>query len=105
MKINSFISIFRLSSFILCLILTADLNAQAASNIAEIFKPLRVGQSVSVVEGQRGIEITVMDSAEIGTHLVSELSVNHIVIQDIAKISKTWIPVTSISKVVFIKIK
>ena len=87
------------------LALTPDLNAQAANNIAEIFRPLRVGQSVSLVEGQRGIELTVMDSAEIGTHSIYELSANHIVVQDIAKISKTWIAVTVISKVVLIKRK
>jgi len=105
MKIIIFIRLFRLLSLILSLTLVSDLNAQVTSNIAEIFKPLRVGQSVSVIEGQRGIEITVIDSIEVGTHLVSELSASHIVVQDIAKISKTWIPVTAISKVVLIKTK
>jgi hypothetical protein len=96
MKIIIFIRLFRLLSLILSLTLVADLRAQAVGNIVEIFKPLRVGQSVSVIEGQRRIEITVMDSVEVGTHLVSELSASHIAVQDIAKISKTWVPIKSI---------
>jgi hypothetical protein len=94
----------RTAIFLSCFWLTGNLSAQTTSNVAEIFKPLRVGQSVTLYESTRGFEISLLDSGEKGSHSITELGSNHIALQDITKISKVWIPISSISKVSMIHI-
>jgi hypothetical protein len=96
--------LFQSIILLICLSLTDNLSAQAAGNVAEIFKPLRIGQSVSLTESARGFEISLLDAGEIGSHTITELGSNHIALQDITKISKVWIPISSISKITSINI-
>lgn len=64
------------------------------------------GLHVTLMEKPGGtVEILILDDGKVGTHIVLENYSNFIVIEDISRVSKRWLPVTSIYGVVRIKTK
>lgn len=77
----------------------------APPSTAAIFKPLKVGQKVSVEERPGGqFDVMLLNDGAIGAHTVIELGANHLVVEDIAAVSRRWIPLTSIRAVVWTRV-
>ena len=83
-------------------------NVAAGSDLqsahAETFKSLRVGQRVTLKEALFGAEISLLGDGKIGSHIVVELGANHILLEDIVRITQIWIPITSIRSITWIKL-
>ena len=97
------------SSVAMVLILGASPHALAQDKPqgpAAIFKPLRVGQKVTLVDkGGAGVDVQLLNDGTIGTHSVIELGSGHILVEDLVAISRTWIPTTSIRSVVWTRVR
>ncbi len=63
------------------------------------FGPLRVGDKVTLREKQGRYEFLLMPKVDGGSHTVVELAKDHIAVEDIARVNRTWIPVTSVQAV------
>lgn len=63
------------------------------------FGPLRVGDKVTMREKQGRYEFTLLPKLDGGSHTVVELARDHIAVEDIAGVNRTWIPVTSVQAV------
>jgi hypothetical protein len=73
---------------------------------AAIFKPLRVGQKVTLMDkGGAGVDVQLFNDGSIGTHSVIELGSGHLVVEDLVAISRIWIPTTSIRSVVWMRVR
>ncbi len=82
------------------------LQAQDRVPPAGIFKPLRVGQKVTLVEkAAAGIEIRLLNDGAWGSHAIVEIAAGYIVLEDLVAVSRTWIPVTSIRSVVWMRVR
>lgn len=65
-----------------------------------IFSALKVGQHVNIVQLNGGIEVTLLDDGTLlSGYVVVELGATYLVVEDIVKVNRTWIPVTAIMKV------
>lgn len=72
---------------------------------AGIFRPLRVGQKVTVADKPPiGLEIRLLNEGTIGTHLILEIASSHIVLEDISALSRIWIPATAIRSVTWTRV-
>ena len=90
-------------SIILSMLVLASFNIQAQPenlpNKLSVFSPLRVGQKISLKESFGLWEINLLNNGEIGTHTIQEINTSYLVLLDVAKITKTWIPLTSVKVV------
>jgi hypothetical protein len=84
----------------------SSLQAQDRAPPAGIFKPLRVGQKVTLVEKPAaGMEIRLLNDGAWGSHSIVEIAAGHIVLEDLVAVSRVWIPVTSIRSVVWMRVR
>lgn len=90
--------------FSVFLVLNTVQGADSPAARADIFKGLQLGQRVTLKEGAFGTEISLLGDGKVGAHIVLELGVNHIVLEDIMHITKTWIPITSIRSVSWMRL-
>ena len=82
-----------------CLLTLGSLSTVNAQP-ADIFKPLKVGQHINITSVNGGVEVSLLDDgAQPGGYVVVELGSTYLLVEDYIKITRTWIPVTSIVKV------
>jgi hypothetical protein len=75
----------------------STVNAQPA----DIFKPLKVGQHINITSVNGGVEVSLLDDGVLPSgYVVVELGSTSLLVEDYIKITRTWIPVTSIVKVI-----
>ncbi|PHY07588.1 MAG: hypothetical protein CK528_02950 [Alcaligenaceae bacterium] len=86
--------------FLLCF-LTVGLLSSAGAQPADIFKPLKVGQHINITSVNGGVEVSLLDDGVLPSgYVVVELGSTYLLVEDYIKITRTWIPVTSIVKVI-----
>lgn len=68
------------------------------------FAPLEKGQKISLKETAHGFEITAISDVELG-FTITEIGNDYIVVEDIAKVAETRIPVYSIRSIKTVKFK
>ena len=94
-KMNSFIC-----RVTLCCVLTLGPLSIVSAQPAEIFKPLKVGQHVNITSVNGGVEVSLLDDGALPSgYVVVELGSTYLLVEDYVKITRSWIPVTSIVKV------
>ena len=82
-----------------CLLTLGSLSAVNAQP-ADIFKPLKVGQHINITSVNGGVELSLLDDGVLPSgYVVIELGSTYLLVEDYIKITRTWIPVTSIVKV------
>ena len=65
-----------------------------------IFSPLKVGQHINIVPANGGFEVALLDDGTLPSgYVVVELGATYLVVEDIVRVNRTWIPVTAIMKV------
>ena len=85
--------------FLLC-VFTAGSISSVGAQPAEIFKPLKVGQHINITSVNGGVELSLLDDGMLPSgYVVIELGSTYLLVEDYIKITRTWIPVTSIVKV------
>ena len=71
---------------------------------AAIFSALRPGLRVSITRlPAGGIEISLYEDGALGTHTVVEAGAHHVMLEDLPGVTRTWIPVTAIERVVHVR--
>jgi len=84
----------------LCCLLTLGSFSTLSAQPADIFKPLKVGQHINITSVNGGVEVSLLDDGVLPSgYVVVELGSTYLLIEDYIKITRTWIPVTSIVKV------
>lgn len=63
------------------------------------FGPLREGDKVTLRDKGGRYEVTLLPQPDAGSHRVVELGKDFVCVEDIAGISKSWIPLTSVHAV------
>lgn len=77
-----------------------------ASSRPSVLQPLRVGLAVTAKPaGGIAWDINILEDGQIGTHLVVEVGVEHVVVQDLAGVTRTWIPLSAIRSVSWSKVQ
>lgn len=69
-----------------------------------VFSELKVGQPVGLKDRGTAYEISVFEDNLPQSHNVVEIGENFIVLQDVAKVTKTTIPVYAIKSIVRLKV-
>jgi len=101
------------SSLIFCLSLVffppQFASAQSESNSklstgSTIFQALRVGQKVSLKESFGFWEISVLNNGEMGVNTIMEITPTHLLLNDPAQVTKSWIPISAVNRVTVMKI-
>lgn len=83
----------------------ASAQSDAAAKLgSSIFQALRVGQKVSLKESFGFWEISVLNNGEIGVFTILEITPTHLLLIDPAQVTKSWIPISSVSRVSVMKI-
>ena len=76
--------------------------AAPGGQTAAIFTPLKVGQKVNLEERPGGqFDVLLLNDGTVGAHTVLEVGAAHLLMEDIAVVSRRWIPVTSIRAVIW----
>jgi len=84
----------------LCCWLTLGSLSVVNAQSADIFKPLKVGQHINITSVNGGVELSLLDDGVLPSgYVVVELGSTYLLVEDYIKITRTWIPVTSIVKV------
>jgi hypothetical protein len=87
---------------LLLLVIPATSNAQDKPK-KNFLSALKEGQSIVLKENAGRYEITVMKDMRLG-HTVIEVGSDYVVVEDVAKVTETRIPVYSIKAIVKIKV-
>ncbi|WP_437191367.1 hypothetical protein [Planctomicrobium sp. SH527] len=96
------IGVLFLSAFLLMAIPPVMSPGQDRSNKG-FLDVLQVGQSVSIKEDHGRYEIRLFDGIQVG-HKVKEIGMDYIVVEDIAVVTETRIPVYSMKSVIKLKV-
>ncbi len=84
----------------LCCMLMLGAHSTLSAQPAEIFKPLKVGQHINITSVNGGVEVSLLDDGALPSgYVVVELGSSYLLVEDYVKITRSWIPVTSIVKV------
>lgn len=75
---------------------TAPRAAASAQTVAAVLRPLKPGLMVSMRLQSGAWELSILNDGQVGTHSVIELGPSHVVLQDLASVTRIWIPVTAI---------
>ena len=79
--------------------------AAPGGQTAAIFTPLKVGQKVNLEERPGGqFDVLLLNDGTVGAHTVLEVGAAHLLMEDIAVVSRRWIPVTSIRAVIWTRV-
>lgn len=71
---------------------------------AAIFSALRPGLRVSITRlPAGGVEISLYEDGALGTHTVVETGAHHLMLEDLPGVTRTWIPLTAIERVVHVR--
>jgi len=95
--------------FCLSLVFFSSHNASAQSDAAaklssSIFQALKVGQKVSLKESFGFWDISVLNNGESGVFTILEITPTHLLLNDPAQVTKSWIPISSVNRISVIKI-
>lgn len=81
-------------------------STDRASPKSAVLQPLRVGLAVTAKPaGGIAWDINILEDGQIGTHLVVEVGTEHVVVQDLAGVTRTWIPLSAIRSVSWSKVQ
>ena len=64
-----------------------------------LVQPLKIGGIVTLKSANMLWDIDLLNDGSIGTHVVVEIGVNYIVVQDISAITRSWIPLTALRSI------
>jgi len=79
-------------------------RADSAIPKPAVLQPLRVGLAVTAKPaGGVAWDINIFEDGQIGSHLVVEVGVEHVVVQDLSGLTRTWIPLSAIRSVSWTK--
>ncbi len=85
---------------VFCWLLLLGSLSPASAQPADIFKPLKVGQYINITSVNGGVEVSLLDDGVLPSgYVVIELGSTYLLVEDYVKITRSWIPVTSIVKI------
>ena len=103
-QLSRLLTLATLASAALCCLFAPPAVGQDLAGIGKVFRPLKPGHKVSLVDLSGGIEIQLLNDGAIGTYTVVEVGTAHLVLQDISGLTRRWRPVTAVRAVVWTRL-
>ncbi|HVX12159.1 MAG TPA: hypothetical protein VHC22_13340 [Pirellulales bacterium] len=99
-------SIISIATLCVLLLVASAVFSQAQPAAPKgLFATLAAGQIVTLNDKGQLLQITTIEGAEAGTHTVTEVGNDYIVVEDMAKVSELRIPVYAVKTVVHVRAK